>query len=72
MKSIANYKLLALKFSLKLLNNFIDFPESIKRLNFKINFTNPRYKPIFTNSVFKKTTSLYLLLYFDVSHRQHK
>lgn len=41
------FKLLALRVLLKLLNNFIDCPELIKRLNFKINFLRSRYKPVF-------------------------
>jgi len=41
------FQLLALKFLHKLLNNLIDCPELIERLNFKINYPSSRYKPIF-------------------------
>jgi len=57
------FKLLALKFLLKLLNNLIDCLELKKRLNFKINYRDSRYKPVFyLPSIYQKTTFLYLLL----------
>lgn len=41
----------------KLLNNLINCPELLKRINFKINFIGPRDKSLF---YFKNTTRNYL------------
>lgn len=63
------YKLLAQKFSLKLLNNYADCPEL-----FTMNLPNVVYKTlyIFLPSISKKLHVFISLLCFDVSRNYHK
>lgn len=60
------FKLLALKFLLKLFNNFIDFLELIEPLSFKINVPDSNTNPYFTYPIFQLPLFIFFL-YFDVS-----
>jgi hypothetical protein len=65
------FKLLILKFLLKLLNNIVDCLELIERLNFKINFPNSRNKTVFylpsISKNYLSSSTFYILMSAEIA-----